>query len=128
MSNGYRYIGTGERFRGVPARDLTQAEYDALGPREQRSVVESGAYALIVPEQAISMSMSRADLEARAREAGIADHDIKAANNKGEVIALIEGATVAPEPEAPAEDQPEPEHATEVPGPADADQGEEGDS
>lgn len=42
--NGYRYTGKGERFRGVPARDITQEEYDRLGPREQRTVDESGAY------------------------------------------------------------------------------------
>lgn len=44
MSNGYRYTGDGQQFRGVPARDITQEEYEALGPREQRSVDESGAY------------------------------------------------------------------------------------
>ena len=42
--NGYRYTGQGEQFRGVPARDITQGEYDLLGPREQRTVDESGAY------------------------------------------------------------------------------------
>lgn len=42
--NGYRYTGEGERYRGVPARDITQAEYEALGPLEQRTVLTSGAY------------------------------------------------------------------------------------
>lgn len=42
--NGYRYTGGGAQFRGVPARDITQAEYDTLGPREQRTVKESGVY------------------------------------------------------------------------------------
>lgn len=42
--NGYRYTGSGERFRGVPARDITQEEFDRLGPLEQRRVTESGLY------------------------------------------------------------------------------------
>lgn len=44
MSNGYRYTGSGERYACVPARDLTQEEYDRLGPLEQRTVDESEFY------------------------------------------------------------------------------------
>ena len=50
--HGYRYVGKGERYRGVPARDLTQAEYDALSPLEQRTVTESGAYKPLTAKQA----------------------------------------------------------------------------
>ncbi len=42
--SGYRYTGTGERYAGVPARDLTEEEFEALGPLEKRTVVESGSY------------------------------------------------------------------------------------
>lgn len=42
--HGYRYVGKGETWRGVPSRDLTQEQYDRLGPREQRTVDESGAW------------------------------------------------------------------------------------
>lgn len=44
MSNGYRYAGNGETYRGLPPRDLTQEEYDDLPLLEQRAVSESGAY------------------------------------------------------------------------------------
>ncbi len=50
MSNGYRYVGQGERWRGVPSRDLTQDEFDRLGPLEQRTVWESGAWEPVKPE------------------------------------------------------------------------------
>lgn len=42
--HGYRYVGKGARYRGVPSRDLTQDEYERLGPLEQRTVRESGGY------------------------------------------------------------------------------------
>lgn len=42
--HGYRYVGNGERWRGVPPRDLTQEEFEALGPLAKRTVIESGAY------------------------------------------------------------------------------------
>lgn len=44
MTYAYKYTGKGERYRGVPARDLTQQEYDDLGVLEKRAVDESGAY------------------------------------------------------------------------------------
>lgn len=48
--SGYRYIGDPEdRWRGVPGRDLTQDDYDALGPLERRTVTESGAWAVTKP-------------------------------------------------------------------------------
>lgn len=50
--HGYRYVGDGDRFRGVPARDLTQEEFDRLGPLEQRTVRESGAYEAISAKEA----------------------------------------------------------------------------
>lgn len=55
--NGYRYTGSGERFRGVPARDITQEEFDRLGPLEQRRVTESDLYKPVKAEK----SESKAD-------------------------------------------------------------------
>lgn len=42
--HGYRYVGKGDRFDGVPPRNLTQTQYDALSPLAQRTVDTSGAY------------------------------------------------------------------------------------
>lgn len=50
MSNGYRYIGNGETYRSLPPRDLSQRDFDNLGPLEQRTVTECGAYEAVVPE------------------------------------------------------------------------------
>lgn len=41
--SGYRYAGP-DHFAGLPARDLRPGEYEALSPRMQRVVRESGAY------------------------------------------------------------------------------------
>jgi hypothetical protein len=37
----YRYLGTGEFYNGIPARDLTQGDFDALGEQEQ-AIVRTG--------------------------------------------------------------------------------------
>lgn len=50
--HGYRYVGKGERFRGVPSRDLTQTQYDTLTPLDQRTVLESGAWEPITAKEA----------------------------------------------------------------------------
>ena len=34
--HGYRYVGQGERYRGVPSRDLTQDEFEARNVVFQR--------------------------------------------------------------------------------------------
>ena len=39
--HGYTYTGKGESYKGVPARDITQAQYDALAPSEQRTLDEA---------------------------------------------------------------------------------------
>lgn len=97
MSNGYRYIGTGERFRGVPARDLTQVEYDALGPREQRSVVESGAYEAIV-----LTDLSLDDLKGMAITAGGDPDAVTKLRTKADVITEIDKLSTPVTPPAPS--------------------------
>lgn len=44
MSNGYRWIGGDTTWRGVPSRDLSQDDFERLGPLEQRTVTTSGAW------------------------------------------------------------------------------------
>lgn len=39
----WKHVGPGW-FPGVPKRDLTQADFDALSPRRQREVEASAAY------------------------------------------------------------------------------------
>jgi len=43
-TNGYRYIGNGAHWAGVPARDLTKDEFDRLGPLQKRAVTTGGGY------------------------------------------------------------------------------------
>lgn len=40
----YRYTGKGEALRNIPARDLTQVDYDRLGLIEQVAVERSDLY------------------------------------------------------------------------------------
>jgi len=39
MTKVYRYIGTGNYFPGIPARDLDQADVDALAPESLATLV-----------------------------------------------------------------------------------------
>lgn len=76
--HGYRYVGNGERWRGVPARDLTQEDYDALGPLEQRTVRESGGYAEVTAKEA-----KEAEAEARRIAEDAKDDTADQANADG---------------------------------------------
>lgn len=43
----YTYTGNGSQFiAGVPARDLTEAEFNALPQEQQDACIKSGLYAL----------------------------------------------------------------------------------
>ena len=42
------YIGAGSWVIGIPTRDLTQADYQALSPELQQTVGECGLYRLTV--------------------------------------------------------------------------------
>lgn len=44
MSHGYRFVPGRGRHYGVPARDLTQDEFEALEPAKRRIVRHSPAY------------------------------------------------------------------------------------
>ncbi len=84
---GYTFVEGQGTFYGVPARDLTQAEFDALAPDQQRIVRESPAYTEGLAASGLS-SLSRADLEARADEVGVVGADQYA--NKAQLVAAIE--------------------------------------
>lgn len=47
----YTYRGKGVRYMGVPARSLTQADYDDLTPQAKRELHASGAYARVEPKR-----------------------------------------------------------------------------
>ncbi|MDQ3541809.1 MAG: hypothetical protein M3440_14105 [Chloroflexota bacterium] len=53
----YTYRGKGVRYMGVPARSLTQAEYEDLTPQAKRELHASGAYAHVEPEKATKTSV-----------------------------------------------------------------------
>ena len=46
-----RYTGNGEYWSGIPARDLSPEEYDALS-EDQRRLVDSGRLYEVAPETA----------------------------------------------------------------------------
>jgi len=45
-----RYVKPGEFFSGIPAKDLTRAEFDALDADQKRSVTESGVYVIVAAD------------------------------------------------------------------------------
>lgn len=44
-TTAYRYRGNGDSLPGVPARDLTKDEFDALSDEQKELVRASGVYA-----------------------------------------------------------------------------------
>lgn len=47
-----RYIGAGNYYNGIPARDLTDSEYAALSPEQKRLVDSSKLYELVPSKRA----------------------------------------------------------------------------
>jgi len=88
MSNGYSYTGEGRHY-GIPTRDLTQDEFEALAPDQQRIVRESPAYLEAVSPSGLT-SMKRVDLERRAVDLGI--EDPSQYGNKDQLIEAIQQA------------------------------------
>jgi predicted flap endonuclease-1-like 5' DNA nuclease len=39
-----KYVGVGEFLSGIPARDLTEAEWESLSKAQQKAAIESGLY------------------------------------------------------------------------------------
>ncbi len=47
------YIGkSGAHYSGIPARDLTEADWDALTPKQQKIVSKSPLYEMVVRKAA----------------------------------------------------------------------------
>lgn len=44
MNVKYRYIGAGEFYQGIPARDLTDADWAQLSQEQQTAVANSPLY------------------------------------------------------------------------------------
>ena len=40
----YKYAGDGDHFIGVPARDLTKEDFEALSDEQKEAVKKSGTY------------------------------------------------------------------------------------
>lgn len=81
--SGYRYDGSA-RYYGVPARDLTQDEFDRLSPSQRRLVLTSPAYQAVTA-RGLS-DLRRADLDALATERGI---DPTEHSNRESLIAAL---------------------------------------
>lgn len=86
--NGYTFVTSKGRFYGIPARDLTQDEYEALPPSQQRIVRESDAYAEGIETSSLA-KLTRAELEARAESLGV-EGPFDRYSNKDQLIAAIE--------------------------------------
>lgn len=56
-----RYIGDGRFLFGVPTKDLSRAEYDALPPEMQANIQASGLYEIIVKPQQKKATPQRAE-------------------------------------------------------------------
>lgn len=63
---GYRYVGAGSFYHGIPARDLSQAEYEAL-TEDQRKLVREGS--LYRHEKDDAVAGAAADEAAPAQDA-----------------------------------------------------------
>lgn len=87
--SGYRYDGSA-RYYGVPARDLTQDEFDRLAPGRKRLVLDSPAY---TPIAAKGLSdLRRAELDTLATERGI---DPTEHSNRESLIAALSALDAA---------------------------------
>jgi hypothetical protein len=40
----YRYVGNGDHFAGIPARDLTKDDLSGLSDEDKKNVTKSGVY------------------------------------------------------------------------------------
>lgn len=40
----YRYVGNGDHFSGIPARDLTKDDVDGLDSETKKALTKSGVY------------------------------------------------------------------------------------
>lgn len=66
--HGYTYTGKGEVYKGVPARDITQEQYDAMAPSTQRRVddaVKLGSYKPVAAPKSASATKPASDTEGK---------------------------------------------------------------
>ncbi len=90
----YRYLQTGEFFQGVPARDLTDEDWDGLDPEAREAVAGSAIYR-----------------EATAKEQAAAAKE-QAAAAKAQAQAAKAGASATPPADAPPAEPPSEPPAT----------------
>jgi len=43
-ATAYRYVGNGDHFAGIPMRDLSKEEFEALTDEQKADVTKSGLY------------------------------------------------------------------------------------
>jgi hypothetical protein len=46
-----KYVGDGEFLSGIPARDLTEAEWESLSKEQQKAALNSGLYEKSKPKK-----------------------------------------------------------------------------
>lgn len=56
-----KYIGNGNYYQGIPARDLTEDEWEAISRRKRKRLVELGLYR----EQAKRKVKEKVDVEVK---------------------------------------------------------------
>lgn len=89
--SGFSFIAGQGRHYGIPARDLTQVEYEALTPSQQRIVRESPAYVAVALDDPLGeivnvqyAELSPAEKGARTRKANAAQRDAGDESGTGE--------------------------------------------
>jgi hypothetical protein len=104
MSNGYKYDPTKGTHFGIPQRDLTAGEVEAMGPMEQRTVRLSPAYRELTDDEVRQAQVEaevkssdkdlndykRAELEEMATSVGV--ESPKKFANKGSLVEAIQEA------------------------------------
>ncbi len=79
----YRYVGP-DTFPGIPAADLTQADFDRLPILRQLDVKANASYELVAEESTLA-DLTVKDLQGLARERGL-----EVGGTKDELIERIE--------------------------------------
>ena len=79
----YRYVGE-DAFPGIPAHDLTQADFDRLPILRQLDVKASASYELVTEASSLA-ELTVDDLQSQAKEKGL-----KVSGSKDELIERLE--------------------------------------
>lgn len=62
MNNKIKFVGKDNEFLdGIPNRDLTEAEWDALSKEQKKIAVDSGLYQVPTPAASLSKKLTKSE-------------------------------------------------------------------